>query len=386
MIASKGMTDSKKPMNRNLSGRASHGGLLEKGNWFARFDFWVFPYSAVNDFGIALRDLADRFEKTTRKTRGVQVKPRPNETLKELEEDMKWLALWQTEYYNAQPKWHLRNLCGLPSDRGVDALQEFMRLAKAATESFQWQTADIFPGMKWREHGWKHISHKSIVDLISDRKVFFPPQVTLDLVGTREKQVGLFRRAGEHDPRAVARVWHLFPNPIDMQVAIQHLFSENARQTRVPTIPSLTEVAGEYVRAAVNDPESGEADVARKNIEVLVSRGAALGADKSAGRPRVGWHEEIIQEVYRMSYCLCRQVREVSGFLDRRVGDEGQRAQLLGKLYASLTNDLGTRLDELQKAETSTAACSVAGKFLDISSSKISQVVHKRKRTAEPQR
>jgi len=380
------MTNSKKPLKKRLSGRVSHDNQPEKGNWFVRFDFWVIPNSILNDFRVPLRDFADRFEKAKRKRRVIHTKTRPDEILEGLDEDMQWLARWQTEKYNAQPKWHLRNLHGLPSDRGGDVLQEFRQLAKAAAESFDWQTADFFPGMNWREHGWKRISYESIGDLISERKVFFPPQVTLDIVGSREKQVELFRRAAERDPRAVARLWHLFPNPINMQAAIRHLFSGNARQARVPTIPSLTEVAGEYARVAVNDPESGEADVARKNIEVLVSRGAALGADKSAGRPRVGWHEEIIQEVYRMSYCLCSQICEVSEFLDSRVGDEGQRAELLGKLYGSLTNDLGKCLDDLQEAETSTVACDVAGKFLNISASKISQVFHKSKRTAEPLR
>ena len=203
--------------------------------WFARIRYHVFPLllagklknlanqeAPIKTHPVTLSSKAENLEAKSRISASAasesgswqQMLARAEVLDQQIRENVHALVQSTLQTYNSQLKWSLRDLTANSVDEGLSIAKEFLKLADVASGEFGWSRHPFPEGMHWRKHCWKHI-HETDLQRVADdveagRQPFFDDPV-LDLLGSSEEALGLFRKAARCDPGAVARLHHLFP-------------------------------------------------------------------------------------------------------------------------------------------------------------------------------
>jgi len=261
------------------------------------------------------------------------------------------LAETEPKLYNAQPDWRMKDI-SVGSGAEADAiLREFFHFAEYASDAFGWWRFSFpkergFPkGKDWMRHGWKHITPGDLEEIAGRVKSgnhplddLMPP---IDLLPDSHKErEALFRNAARGVPEAVARLHFLFPTESDKREAAEYSLGlpRNEIAQLLSQIPSPGALAAQWAHVAVRRPDSDEAAEARRGITALIAKSSARGS--KVGRPKIPFSVEMTVTVYRMSYVLYKQLREVDRFLKKLISGDDQRSQKLGHLYPWLAREL----------------------------------------------
>lgn len=353
-------------------------GQEKLGKWFQCVDWWLLPRSKGDDPvpRFALRDF-----KMKRKAYEKTLKVSGTRTFQEIVNMGSALADFEVAKYNAQPTWSLRDFRISSREEGTKFVNEFCQCVTFTAQQYCWILN--FPGLRtemmWKKHAWKHVSFEALEEVKTDVLSFDypPPGVRLDLVGSHDEAEQLFYRASGRDPAAIARLNYLFPSQQDKLAAAEDLLSDSkvARET-VGRMPSVRELAAEYVEKAVSFPDSEEAEVARSSLSKLISKGATKRTSPGRSRPRIPYHDESIQLIFMMSYALCKQLVEVDTFLENLGPIKHERRATLSGFYARMLKRVNLELLDFLGPKPSSAARAITAKVLHISPSKVEKAVY----------
>jgi hypothetical protein len=281
--------------------------------------------------------------------------------------------------YNAQPRWSLRDLHVKSSEQSEQCLQEFLRLVEHTANEFFWPGKFGTKGVEWRRHGWKHISYSVFCRCVSDEKTSLPPAMQADLLGTSERFVDLVRDAVNLKPRAIARLEYCFPKREDLIEALEFATNDIKLIAAARRMPAGAELAATWTSEVIRDPNSARAELVREGLQQLLSKGSALTSSSMGGRPQSHVHPDSMLSVYRMSYCLVRQIHEVQRFIDEHGESSATPLFLLLRYYPWLQKATGNDLLSFLNRSPSDAAVQMSAHILQISPSTVSQTIYRRR-------
>jgi hypothetical protein len=236
------------------------------------------------------------------------------------------MEAYNSASYNAQPKWHLRDLKASVADAHA-VITEFVKLTSITSSEYFWPGLNS-DGNRWHIHGWKHICLKDIEDQWKEYTEGETPGVIIaEGIGDDELR-SLFRAAQNRDPEAIGRVWTLFPKVEEHEEIYLWYVNSNDRPKAIPDPITL---AGEFVNTIFSRPRSEEATQARTALLKLISPSVSHGVRAQKGRPKNLVPPSIVSLVSSMSCSLARQIREVRKFLSRlKMAERDQAVLLLG--------------------------------------------------------
>jgi hypothetical protein len=339
------------------------------GKWLCCAEGWLFPVAARAEVSVALSRV-QQAERKTNLSPSTELRTEMGRLDEEVQRE-------KTAIYNAQPRWSLRDIQIDSSREASQLVGEFLRLVQFAAAEFCWTFNRPVKKMDWKLHSWKHTTFAEIERIIADVNAgrWLPPEVTLDLIGSDKDVQQLFERAEVGEPDAVARVDSLFPFKEDKCTAARHVFGLSKEQLN-PRIPSVGDVAARLAKIAVRSPDSHQADLARHQLERLVSKQAVKGSRPRGGRPRTPHHEETVTTVWMMSFAVSKQMREVQDFLQTSEPDKQKRDTKIEQSYPWVSGLLRSSCGEFLGYGNTQNALQLAGKFLGLSASKIQKVVY----------
>jgi len=300
-------------------------------------------------------------------------RPEAEKLTRSLVEEGRHAVQARLRYYNAHPRWSLKDINVDSAAESAGVIAEFLRLVEHAALEFCWPLNYPDKNMHWQQHGWTHTTFSTIKGLIADvvSGTWVSP---LALIGSTEKARDLFRRAERKEPEAVARINSLFASEVDRDSAAREIFMSTEP---IPRILSVGDLAAELAQRAVRDPDSPEAEWARHKLSQLVSKHAVKGSTSGGGRPRSPYDGETVLVVWMMCFCVCKQMREVDQFLKKIEKDESKRRPQLNQLYPWVSAELyKDPLSFLKDGDTSYCALKLTGSLLELSPSKIQKTVY----------
>jgi hypothetical protein len=361
-------------------GIPSSDNFLMEGQWFMAMGFFLLPNenSLVADLKLALTKAHHPRRRHRERRYGKLAGSVTREVAEALTHEIS--ALFKdcstsfATFYNAQPQWSLVDLVVESPDQLEQCVQEFLRLAEHTANKFFWPGKIETKGAEWRRHGWKHISYSVLRRFVDDEKTSLPPAMQADLLGTSEKFLEVVRDAVDLNPRAIARLEHCFPKRDDLIEALESVTHDIDLIAAARRLPTAGELAATWASTAIRDPDSADAEKARQDLQQLVFKGSALTSSSMGGRPPIHTHPDSILSVYRMSYCLVRQILEVWRFLDEH-GESDKAPSFLSRHYPWLRDVSGIR-----DRSPSDAAVQLCARCLDMSPSKVSKAVYKPQR------
>lgn len=339
-----------------------------EGKWFCCWSWWLFPKSH-------LKQVRRRFD---------QIYCR----------DPNW--------YQKQPVWSLRDIDTEASSlsKASQITQEFLDSVAFTSEAFDWAYPDLLDHWDLQPHAWKHVVFRDFENL---QKATWreKPGFRLDVIGSDKEVRELFRRAAERDPEAVARLSHLFPSAQERREVLRlakDLFKwwamhESWQTTgsgegksptgaglvedeKIDAIPWAEELAAELALAAIRNPDSEEAEAARRALRRLVSRGAVKGSVNMAGRPPIPFPDEVVAVACSIGYGLSIQLREVDRLLARFEHSSMKRLALSCRFFPWLET-LPVDPLSLSQMPPMKAACIITGVGLGLSASQVEKSFYK---------
>jgi len=275
--------------------------------------------------------------------------------------------------YNTQPRWSLRDIKARSLGQALEIVHEFLQFASFASDNFGWQWEDPSKHEDWRRHAWKHTDYNALESIIGAGWLVETEKVKSSR-RTQEIQE-LCRGAIRKDPAAVARLGALFPAEEDKRSIFEHVLPPAERPREMP---SPADLAAELVDIVWRSPDSAEADQARHGLKVLVSRRAIRGAAPQRGRPPMQYTSFLVSHVFKVSYALAKQLREVDQFLGNYEAFGPKRMHHIRQFYPWLGNIPAVELVQLLESRPVSAACQIASQALGLSSSKIEKTVYQR--------
>ena len=350
-----------------------------EGKWFVLWGYWLLPKDCSPDSTSVrrLKNARTRIEETDR-----QLAKLDSGAMREgIGPQIALLCKRDAVIYNAQPHWAL-NQIRVSESAATDLLEEFRQFIQIAALEYCWPLRVPDGQVEWKKHSWKHSSNEDLQSLASDIKNrrYPPGEVLLDLIGSTEEACEsteeaceLFRRAEKGDAEAVARVNCLFPLESQRVRIAEFLFKyKKVTEEPVPIIPGAGELAKKHTEVIVRSPDSSEARRARTELQRLISPRASKGSQIRSGRAPTQYHEDGIRLLFKMSYGLFKQLRQVN----KVAASFGlSRRDVLRKFYPDLPSDPESFLG----LEPLDGACQIAGKALDISSSVVDKIVFRRR-------
>lgn len=286
------------------------------------------------------------------------------------------LSNLETAWYNAQPIWSIRHIRVNSRSEATEVVKEFLRMVRFTSTVFCWPLNCPVRPAQWEKHGWKHISFAELRTYVDDMERGWEPtvQTRADLIGSTDEVQRLFKKAASKDPAAVARIDALFPREEEKKQILDDFFASSERPTE---IPSAADLAAELAGIAIGSPDSKEAEQARRASSVLVSKRAAKGGAPQGGRPPGPYPDETILLLYKMSYALNKQLREVQGFLKIWESPLEKRNDLFQQLCPWVSEIVGNDLQSILESRPAKAACHIAGAVFGISASKVEKTLDK---------
>ena len=223
-----------------------------------------------------------------------------------------------------------------------------------------------------REHSWKHSTYEQIQDLCR-RALVEGRTIHLNTMKPEARTELLFR-AIQKDPEAVAILNHNYPLRNDRtQIAALYLGTSEV-------VPSVGDLAAEYMDAIYQVPKSPRAAAARRNLKFLMTKKAVGGFPGKSGRMRKSPHPGYLKEAYLLSQGLFRQMDEVAWLAhSKERGNELRRINFLKRLYPWLKDiRVDQDPDPLPRLFTMTpavAAYFILGHVVKMSRRKIEQIL-----------
>jgi hypothetical protein len=350
-------------------------GQVEVGKWFFSTGWGVFPSTLL------LRVQADfqkakgpRFRSPRFRTSSQRMsRPEAEKLTRSLIEEWCHAVQARLRYYNAHPRWSLKDINVDSSAGSSEVIVEFLRLVEHAALEFCWPLNYPDKNMHWQQHGWTHTTFSTIKGLIADIRsgTWVSP---LALIGSTEKARDLFRRAERKEPEAVARINSLFASEGDRNRAAREIFMSTES---IPRILSVGDLAAELAERAVRHPDSAEAESARRKLSQLVSIHAVKGSKSGGGRPSSPHDAETVLVVWMMCYSVCKQMREVDRFLRKIEKDESKRRPQLNQLYPWVSAKLHVDALNFLKDGNTLCALELTGSLLELSVSKVQKLIYR---------
>lgn len=348
---------------------------IERGKWFSSVNYWLFPRELEQE---ALKRLA-QFKKPAQPNVTVYSaadfsKPLVvgTATTQEIEEYEKGLGALRNEIYNAQPLWHLYDV-HLRVNAGVEEfVAEFVDFSGKGAREFNWPNRVTNSRLRWREHGWKHISYREITDHWASYHSGWIAWHKAELIGSDDQVRALISAAANNDPEAVGKIWALFPT-IEQQGDLLITFFGPDREDW-PTIPHPADIAARLVRPIYESPESEEAEMSRRILRRLISASATKGESGQRGRPRTKVPPAILRLLWKMSYCEIAQFREVVEFLARRKISDVTRSMTLLTVYPWIRTMVGEKPEDIVSLEPNRAALLMVGRLTGVSTSALEKM------------
>jgi hypothetical protein len=234
----------------------------------------------------------------------------------------------EAKLYNAQPNWRLRDIGTHRAPEITAILKEFLTCTLATSSAYDWPNHAPTRNCDWRIHGWKHISYESIIAAWEDSQSAWDIFPRIEALGDETQVRQLFSAAARGDAEACGIVWSWFPSAEEQGEILDLFFLPQERPFRVPH-PS--EIASDLLDVMFSSPHSEESDSARKTLAKLTSKSVAKGLRTGKGRPKTLIATRILRLLWKMSYCLATQVREVHEFL--RLSSQSNIERTLLQLY-----------------------------------------------------
>lgn len=335
--------------------------LHREGQWFVCDHVFVFPKSKMKAYVKG----AERAERTA-PAKSINTRASSLRVPRLLREAATAMLRYKA-MYNNQPRWSLREFDIRSQREALAIVQEFQQFASFASHNFGWSWQDPGDYEEWQRHAWKHIDFPSIESM--DSSGFFFSEAESARNNTKDLEA-VVQAAIRKNPEAVARLDALFPNETEKHQALTGLSpSENHR------IPSSEDLALDLVTTIKRKPDSSEADRARRDLGILVSRRAITGA-VHVGRLRVPHSNKFVAQVFKMSYALARQIKEVNSFLESYQPSASKRVHLLRPYYPWLGSATVLDLPALATTKPIEAAGHIASHVLKVSPSKIQKIVY----------
>jgi hypothetical protein len=228
-----------------------------------------------------------------------------------------------------------------------------------------WPLHELGGEMRWREHGWKHVSYTDVESFWQDC-CYGPESAHNKTEALGDKEVRkLFFDAANHDPEAVGILWTLFPNREDHDEIIETFFWRDERPTRIDDPSS---VASDLVEKLFARPGSDESQNARKALLKMISVSVSRGTRSGKGRPKTRVARSSLRLLWKMSYSLVRQIVELNDFLGLYKETEKDRPRILLDAYPWITS-VSRNLTNFLSYGPSKASLEVVGHLTGISSS-----------------
>jgi hypothetical protein len=274
-------------------------------------------------------------------------------------------------FYNSQPVWHLRDL---PIDSEKEARcagDEFLAKVKQTSAEFCWPSNDPDSDCQWRIHGWKHISYPDMEGFWKDHSSGFEPATSRAFaLGGGNEIRELFLAAANHDAEAVGIIWAQFPRAEDHTEIIEDFFLSNEKPG---VIPHPSGVASELVDLIFGRPDSEEADRARCELLRLVSLSVRRGSRSRRGRPKSRIPPDSLRLLWKMGYCLVRQVREFNNFLSIYKELERDRLKIILGAYPWI-NKVSPHFADFLSLHSSEASLKLVSSLTGLSSSSLEKM------------
>jgi hypothetical protein len=286
------------------------------------------------------------------------------------ESEVRALFTVQKDEYHHQVQWSLENLREDDETKARKKAKEF--LAAVTHASHYLPLLFEVSAQNLREHSWKHSTYEQIQDL-GRRALDEARTIHLNTMKPAARTELLFR-AIQKDPEAVAILSHNFPRKSDrVQIAALYLGTD-------AVIPSVGDLAGEYMDAIYQVPRSPRAVAARRNLKFLMTKRAVGGIPGKSGRMRKSPHPGYLEDAYLLSQGLFRQMREVAELAhSKERGNELRRISFLKRLYPWLKY---IRVDQhpdplplLFRMTPAVAAYYILGHVVKMSRRKIEQIL-----------
>jgi hypothetical protein len=201
------------------------------------------------------------------------------------------------------------------ADETPDVVNEFLHMVGGTSLEFCWPMKDPGIDLSWRVHGWKHVTYDAVLDYWTDYCSGVEPAIVRsEALGEIDEVRQLFLAAARRDPEAVGIIWSQFPNVQDHNEVFEQIYSPDERPRG---IPHPSELAADLVNTIFSVPGSQEANLARIALLKLISVSVASGSRARKGRPKTRIPASTLRLLWKMSYCLTKQVHELDDFLSR---------------------------------------------------------------------
>ena len=286
------------------------------------------------------------------------------------ESEVRALIALQKDEYHHQVQWSLESLKVDDETRACHKAKEFLA---AVTHASNYLPLLFEVGAKnLREHSWKHSTYEQIQDL-GRRALNEGRTIHLNTMKPAAR-TELLCRAIQRDPEAVAILSHNFPRKSErVQIATLYLGTDEV-------IPSVGDLAAEYMDAIYQIPTSPRAVAARRNLKFLMTKRAVGGFPGKSGRMRKSPHPGYLKDAYLLSQGLFRQMDEVARLAhSKEPGNELRRINFLKRLYPWLKD---IRVDQdpdplplLFRMTPAVAGYYILGHVVKMSRRKIEQIL-----------
>lgn len=346
---------------------------IDRGRWLSSVNYWIFPKEEEPE---VLKRLVP-FKKPARPditlysddfSKILHVGTATTEEIEKYEETLKIL---RNEIYNSQVLWRLRDLHLSVDEDFNELIAEFLNLSAEAVRKFDWLHS-LSSGVRWREHGWKHISYQAIADYWESYRTGFLASLKAELICNRDEVRALISAATKNDPEAVGKIWALFPTSDQRWDLL--LTALGPDEGDWPTIPDPADIAAQLVRSIYESPESEKAEESRRTLRRLISLSVTKGEKGERGRPKAKVPAVVLRRLWRMSYCEVTQVREVSKFLEGRKIPRETRSSTLLALYPWIRKMVGENLNDFVSLEPNKAALLMVGRLTGVGPSTLEKM------------
>ena len=352
----------------------------EQGKWFLTIGYWLLPAT----FGASRSQLEKKpTESTTlifpRNYNSLSGSTHPKKKPKSHRQAFAWrvrknlesLMNSSPQYYNSQPVWSLKELGISPAQEARSAADEFLEMVRKTSGTFCWPLNDPKEDLMWRVHGWKHISYRDMAMFWLDHASAIEPAANRAFaLGSDNEIRELFLAAAGRDAEAVGIIWTQFPKVEDQEEIIEHFLHSNDKPGR---IPHPSELASELVDVIFARPESEEADHARSALMKLASVSVRRGSRSKRGRPKIRIPSQSLRLLWKMGYCLVRQVLELNDFLALYKELERDRLTIVLNAYPWI-NRITRKFDDFLSFGPSRASLEIVGRITEMSASSLEKM------------
>jgi hypothetical protein len=370
----------------------------ESGKWFWRVGYYVLPRKVrvsipsrrQEEIRAARQevDASRREHKSYRLDAELPVATLNKEEAKALSDSivtsLKAAHKLQSAVYRAQPTWKLSDVRAFSRQDLKAIVEEFLEFATVASGEYGWMSNDPPDTASWELHGWKHICHNDLIALSNEAQRSWVPEIRMIAAVGGKNIENLFARAIAQEAEAIAAINFLLPSQEERISVARSFCSQGVSDADIRRIPPVLDLGMDLLRIILRAPASPGADLARKQLQRLISRKSLTQGLRGRGRPREPYDPDIVRLTYVAANVLFRQARQVDELLRTQITDDSERASIITRHYPWIKRLSpyvpGEKPRHFLDLSPSAAAIQMLANLLDISSSTIEKLVHRKRR------